>query len=228
MERVKMFLTWLVVGILAVARCCQKVLPMSRFTGWEFRKAFICEEDDPGKKKEGENDLSLIDIKAAIAKQGITVSDLFSAQDLAANRVVMGLVRDAENTIRKGLESEIIVLKESNKDLQAFKDQRQIGELVSQSKLLVDKDAKTVAYMKKRFATGNLVDLSGNLSDGQRQEKINAAVEQELKLIDDLGIDFKDKKFNDQPGKIKTPFDDDVEKPDMTDPKNNPLIPADE
>jgi hypothetical protein len=184
-------------------------------------KAFICEEGD------GDKGLSLIDIKAAIAKQNIPVSELFSAQDMAANRIVIGLVREAENGIRKTLESEIVVLKEKNNQLQAFRDQREIVELVGGSKLLTDKGPKIIAYMKKRFATGKLVDLAGDLTDVQRQERINSAVESELKLVDEMGIDFKEVKkpgAGDQPI-VKTPFDDDVEKVDYTKPENNPLIP---
>ena len=189
----------------------------------EMMRAFICEEGEGDPEKP----ISLIDIKAAIAKQNIPISDLFSAQDMSANRVVIALVRDAENKIRKELESEIVVLKETTRDLRSFKDQREVVELVAGSKQLTDKSAKLVAYMKKRFSTGKLVDLSGDLTDVQRQDKINAAVEAELKLVEEMGIDFKEpKKEDDLNPKVKTPFDDDVDKIDYTKAENNPLIPA--
>ena len=188
----------------------------------QVMRAFICEEGEGDEKP-----ISLIDIKAAIAKQNIPISDLFSAQDMSANRVVIALVRDAENKIRKELESEIVVLKETTRDLRSFKDQREVVELVAGSKQLTDKSAKLVAYMKKRFSTGKLVDLSGDLTDVQRQDKINAAVEAELKLVEEMGIDFKEpKKEDDLNPKVKTPFDDDVDKIDYTKAENNPLIPV--
>jgi len=192
----------------------------------EIVHAFICEEGDGGDDK----GLSLIDIKAAIAKQNIPVSDLYSAQDLAANRIVIQLVRETENNVRKGLEGEIVVLKEKTRDLQTFKDQREVVELVSNSKLLTDKGPKLINYMKKRFATGKLVDLVGDLTDAQRQDRINTAIDTELKLVEEMGIDFKDAK---KPGDdllhpvVKTPFDDDQDKVDYTKPENNPLIPSD-
>lgn len=202
-----------------------KLAQSIHWSGWETKRGFLCEEGD------GDHDLtnlSIIDIKAAIAKQNIPVSELYSAQDLAANRTVIGLVRDAELKIQRKLEGEIVVLKEKNSDLQRFKDQREVAELVSSSKMLTDKSPKLVAYMKKRFSTGRLVDLSGDLTDAQRQERINNAVEQELKLVEDMGIDFKETKQDDRstmPIK-KTPFDDDTRPIDYTDPKNNPLIPV--
>jgi len=190
---------------------------------YEIKKAFLCEEGDG----DGDKDLALIDIKAAIAKQGIPVSDLFSAQDMASNRIVIGLVREAENNVRKGLEGEIVVLKEKTRDLQTFKDQREVVELVTSSKMLTDKGAKLIAYMKKRFSTGKLVDLTGDLTDTQRQERINTAIDSELKLVDEMGIDFKEpKKEDDLNPKVKTPFDDDEDKIDYTKAENNPLIPT--
>ena len=190
---------------------------------YEVMSAFLCEEGDG----DGDKELSIIDIKAAIAKQGIPVSDLYSAQDMASNRIVIGLVREAENNVRKGLESEIVVLKEKSRDLQTFKDQREVVELVTNSKMLTDKSAKLIAYMKKRFSTGKLVDFSGDLSDAQRQERINSAIEAELKLVEEMGIDFKEpRKEDDLNPKVKTPFDDDEDKIDYTKPENNPLIPA--
>jgi len=190
---------------------------------YEVMSAFLCEEGDG----DGDKDLSLIDIKAAIAKQGIPVSDLYSAQDMASNRIVIGLVREAENNVRKGLEGEIVVLKEKTRDLQTFKDQREVVELVTSSKMLTDKGAKLIAYMKKRFSTGKLVDLSGDLTDVQRQDRINEAIQTELKLVEEMGIDFKEpKKEDDLNPKVKTPFDDDEDKIDYTKPENNPLIPA--
>jgi len=190
----------------------------------ETRRAFICEEGEDDKE------LSIIDIKAAIAKQGIPVSDLYSAQDLAANRTVMSLVRDAELKVSKKLDGEIIILNARVRDLQAFKDKREVTELVSQSKLLADKDKKLVDYMKKRFSTGNLVTFTGDLTDIQRQDTINKAIEEELKLVEEMGINFKDTQIKDtdlENPVAKTPFDDDTEKVDMTKSENNPLIPKD-
>ena len=187
---------------------------------YEVMSAFLCEEDD-------DKELSLIDIKAAIAKQGIPVSELYSAQDMASNRIVIQLVREAENNVRKGLEGEIVVLKEKTRDLQTFKNQREVVELVTSSKMLTDKGAKLIAYMKKRFSTGKLVDLSGDLSDTQRQDRINEAIQTELKLVEEMGIDFKEpKKEDDLNPKVKTPFDDEEDKIDYTKAENNPLIPA--
>jgi len=193
----------------------------------EIMRAFIC-EDEPGDGGDGgDKELSLIDIKAAIAKQNIPVSDLFSAQDMAANRIVIKMVRDAENNVRKGLEGEIVVLKDKTQSLQTFKDKREVVELVTSSKLLTDKGVKLIQYMKKRFSTGNLVDLSGDLTDVQRQAKINEAIEAEIKLVEEMGIDFKEpKKEDDMSPKIKTPFDDDEDKIDYTKAENNPLIPT--
>jgi hypothetical protein len=193
----------------------------------EIRRAFICEEES----KDEDKVVSIIDIKAAIAKQAIPVSDLYSAQDLAANRIVIGLVKEAENRIRSGLESEIVVLQSSKRELQAFKDQREVVELVAASKQLTDKSPKLVAYMKKRFGTGKLVDLSGDLTELQRQEKINAAIAAEIQLVEEMGIDFKElKPLGDDTVAMphKTPFDEDTERIDYTKPENNPLIPKTE
>jgi hypothetical protein len=137
------------------------------------------------------------------------------------------MVRDAENAVEKRLNGEIVLLREEVRGLRAYRDQREVVELVGASKMLSDKGAKLVNYMKKRFSTGKLVDLSGDLTDTQRQERINEAIAQELKLVEEMNIDFKDAKpsTGEASTEVKTPFDDDAETIDYTKPENNPLIP---
>jgi len=189
----------------------------------EERTVFIREEgeDDNAEK------LSLIDIKAAIAKQSIPISELFSRQDIAVNRTVLELIHTAENKAKAGLESEIVILTKSNNELKAFKDKADVASLVEKCSALTDKDEATVEYVTSRMKSGRGVDLSGNLSDAERQAKVDEAIAEELQLIKDQGITFKkpaadtddnDDDFSDDP--------DNVKKADMSKAENNPLIPA--
>lgn len=189
---------------------------------YEEKFVFIREDGSSG----DDNELSLIDIKAAVAKQGIPISELYSNQDLASNRNVIGLIHDAESKIRSTLEKENVILRSKNTKLQAYRDKAETTTLVDGSKELADKNPQIVNYIKARLSTGRGVDLSGDLTDDQRQEKVNAAVVEELELIDKQGIIFKEKA-----GEDKSEVDPDVfkdgkgdEDVDMMDPDNNPLI----
>lgn len=192
----------------------------------EFRKVKIREfakdkddDDDDG----GIGDLSIIDIKAAIAKQAIPLSEIYSKQDLASNRDVMGLIHEAENKVKNNLEKEIIILHGRNKNLQVFRDKAETTTLVENSKELADKNERIVDYIKARLSTGRGVDLDGDLTDSQRQDKVNESIKEELNLIEDQGIIFKENKEEDD---FKDDFKDDGDKQeDMTNAKNNPLIP---
>ena len=104
----------------------------------EFAKAG--EDDDPGP-----DDLSIIDIQAAIAKQGIPISQLYNKQDLAANRDVMGLIHEAESRIQGKLEKEIVVLNDRTTKLQAYRNKAETIALVEGSPSLTDKPAKVIA-----------------------------------------------------------------------------------
>ncbi|MCK5604332.1 hypothetical protein KAR91_20755 [Candidatus Pacearchaeota archaeon] len=193
----------------------------------QLRRAFI--REFPGDKDDPKGELALIDIKAAIAKQGIPISELYNNQDIASNRSVLTLVSDAEAKIRTRLESEIVVLRANNAKLQKFRDKAETGSLVASSKELADKSPKTVEYIKARLSTGRGVDMSGDLTDEQRQEKINEAIKEELDLIESQGITFKetnDKKPEDDPDVFKDKVGE--EPVDMTDPDNNPLIDSDD
>ena len=185
----------------------------------ELRRAFISEEGE-------EDELSLLDIKAAIAKQDIPMSELYNKQDISTNRTVIELAHDAETKIKTKLEKEIVVLKQRCVELQKFRDKAETTSLVDGSKELADKSSQVVNYIKDRLSTGRGVDLSGDLTNDQRQEKVNDAVKEELELIEKHGIELKvkedDKKPEDNPDLFKDKVgDEDV---DMTDPKNNPLI----
>jgi len=186
-------------------------------TKWAFIREF------PGDDDGGE--LSIIDIKAAIAKQGIPASELFSKQDIASNRTVLELIHDAESKIRTKLESEIVILRDRVGKLQRFKDKAETVTLVDGSKELANQSPKVVEYIKARLSTGRGVDMSGDLTDDQRQERINEAVKEELELIDKQGIVFKENKDvkpeHDKDLFKDTPNDEDI---DMTNPENNPLI----
>jgi len=187
----------------------------------EVKRVFIREFPGDG----GDEELSLIDIKAAIAKQGIPMSELYNKQDIASNRSVLELVHEAESKVRTKLESEIVVLRDKTKKLQQFRDRAETTTLVEGSKELASQSPQVVNYIKARLATGRGVDMAGDLTDDQRQEKVNEAIKEELELIDKQGITFKN------PDKVKpednkdlfkdTPTDEDV---DMTNPENNPLI----
>ena len=187
----------------------------------EIRRATI--REFPDNDNSGDADLSIIDIKAAIAKQGIPISELYSKQDLASNRDVIGLIHESENKIKSKLEKEIIVLSERTKSLQSFKDRAETSTLVENSQELADKGERIVKYIKARLGTGRGVDLTGDLTDSQRQDKVNEAIKEELKLIEDQGIAFKDEKKEDD--FIDDFKDDEIKEDDMTDPKVNPLIP---
>lgn len=185
----------------------------------ELRRVFISEEGE-------DDELSLLDIKAAIAKQDIPMSELYSKQDISTNRTVIELSHDAETKIKTKLEKEIVVLKQRCENLQKFRDKAETTSLVDGSKELADKSSNVVNYIKDRLSTGRGVDLSGDLTDDQRQEKVNDAVKEELELIEKHGIELKekdtDKKPEDNPDLFKDKTGD--EEVDMTDPKNNPLI----
>jgi len=188
----------------------------------ETKRAFIREFPD------GDDDeLSLIDIKAAIAKQGIPLAELYNKQDISSNRAVLELVHEAEAKIRSKLESEIVVLKATNSKLQKFRDKAETTTLVEGSKELASQSPKVVNYIKARLSTGRGVDMSGDLTDDQRQEKVNEAIKEELALIEQQGITFKEtstEKPEDNKDLFKdTPDDEDV---DLTDPEHNPLIPS--
>lgn len=190
----------------------------------EEKWVFIAEDDG-----DGDDDLSLIDIKAAIAKQGIPIAELFNKQDIASNRAVLELVHEAEAKVRAKLESEIVILKSSNTKLQKFRDKAETTTLVEGSKELADKSPKIVEYIKARLSTGRGVDMAGDLTDDQRQEKVNEAIKEELELIEKQGIIFKDKDDTkpdeDNKDLFKDSIDDD-DTVDMSEPDNNPLIPS--
>jgi len=205
---------------------------MKKISGQEIKLVTLREfaKDKDGKEiTDGDSKLSLIDIKAAIAEQDIPISELFSKQDIAANRDVMGLVHDAESKIKAKLEKEIIIMQKDNKDLRAFKDKADVVSLVNASKVLIDKPAKTVEYIKARLQTGRGVDLSGNLTDIDRQDKVNEAIQEELDLIESQGITFKSTEETDEVATGEDLFDDEKyvgqKKDDMTKAENNPLIP---
>ena len=180
-----------------------------------LRHVDIMEED-------GDNKLSLLDIKAAIAEQKIPVSELYSKQDLSTNTVVVSLIHDAETKAKQGLVKEKVILQNKVQDLQAFKDKQDTLSLIKTSKSLADKSDRTIEYIQARLATGKGVDLSGDLTKEQRQDRVNKAIEEELNLIEEQGIVFKKKGDKSEPGKAFAEPDDEV---DMTDPENNPLIP---
>ena len=192
----------------------------------EMKRVFIREFPEPDKSSKDIDidNLSIIDIQAAIAKQGIPISELFSRQDLAANREVMTLVHEAESKAKNKLEKEIIVLTERTKSLQSFRDKAETITLVESSKILSDKGDRIVQYIKARLSTGRGVDLAGDLSNEQRQDKVNEAIELELKLMDDQGIEFKKKGEVEE--KFEDPFEDEVEDEDFSNPDVNPLIPS--
>jgi len=187
----------------------------------EVKRAFI--REFPG---EDDNDeLSLIDLKAAIAKQGIPISELYSNQDIASNRSVISLIHDAEAKLRTKLENEIVVLKSNNAKLQAFRDKAETTTLVQGSKELTDQPPRVIEYIKARLSTGRGVDMTGDLTDDQRQERVNLAVKEELALIKEQGITFKSADST-KPEDNKDYFEDkaDDKDVDMTNPENNPLI----
>ena len=184
-----------------------------------FKKVTIREFPD------GDDELSLIDIKAAIAKQGIPIGELYSKQDISVERSVIEIVHAAEAKVRVGLEKEIVVLKDKTTKLQKFRDKSETASLVEKSKELTDKNPQTVNYIKARLSTGRGVDMSGDLTDDQRQEKVNEAIKEELDLIETQGITFAskedDKKANDADVFKDKVGDEDI---DMMNPDNNPLI----
>ena len=170
--------------------------------------------------------LSVIDIKAAIAEQGISVSDLFSRQDLSSDSGVVSLVQDAKVKVKQEYVNENVLLKKKTEELQSFKDKTDTLTLVNSSKSLVDKDEKIINYIRARLSSGRGVDLTGDLSADDRQEKVNVAITEELKLIEEQGITFKKKEGEQQVD--KSVFDEEnEEETDYLDPANNPLIPQD-
>lgn len=176
---------------------------------------------------EEDNDrLSILDIKAAIAEQNIPVAELFSKQDLASNNVVLTLVHEAEQKAKTEITKKNVILEATAKELRLFKDRTDTLSLIKTSKNLANKEDKTIEYIKARLATGRGVDLTGDLTNDQRQDKVNTAIEEELTLIDEQGIVFKSKK--EKKDTDKNLFDDDEQEVDYTDPKNNPLIPTDD
>jgi len=190
-----------------------------------IEKVSFIREDEPGTKPE---DLSLIDIKAAIAAQGIPVSELYSRQDLAANRDVVELVHNAETKARGTLEKEIVILKKNTVELQTFKDRSDVVSLVDKCDVLADKDAPTDNYIRNRMKSGRGVHFEDGLTEAERQEKVNEAITAELELIETEGITFAKPEV----GKDGQKLDDfttdptNVKNIDMTEPDNNALIPA--
>jgi len=188
-----------------------------------IREAKANDDNDPEK-------LSLIDIKAAIAAQSIPIGELYSRQDLAANREVIELIHTAENKARGGLEKEIVILKKSSEELQSFKDKADVGNLVEKCKVLADKDASTVSYIRKRMSSGRGVHFEKGLTENERQDKVNEAITEELALMKTLGMTFTKTKKDGSPN-IKDNFDEDpqnINNKDMTESENNDLIPNDE
>ena len=188
----------------------------------QIRKVTIKEFAKDGDDKK----LSIIDIKAAIAEQNIGISDLYSKQDLSVDTSVVGMISDARLKVKQEYVNEAVVLKKNNVSLQAFKDKTETVTLVDSSKALADKDEKTIAYIRARLSTGKGVDLTGDLTQEQRQEKVTNAIEEELTLIKEQGITFKVKADDANPD--PNYFDDkDKDVVDYTKPENNPLIPSD-
>lgn len=169
------------------------------------------------------NTLSILDIKAAIAEQEIPVSELFSKQDLSANATVLALVHEAETKAKGVITKKNVILEKKVTDLQDFKDKTDTLELIETSKVLADKDGRIIGYIKARLATGKGVDLTGDLTEEQRQGKVNEAITKELSLIEDQGITFRSKKEKDKPAGTT-----EEEEIDYTESENNPLIPTTE
>lgn len=191
-----------------------------------IEKVAFIREDEPNNDPDK---LSLIDIKAAIAKQGIPVSELYSRQDLAANRDVVELVHTAETKARGTLEKEIVVLKKGSEELQAFKDKSDVISLVDKCGELTDKDAATVNYIRNRMKSGRGVYFDKGLTEDERQELVNEAIKEELTLIQSEGITFVKPELG-KDGKKIDDFTNDpsnVNNVDMTDPKHNTLIASD-
>lgn len=200
--------------------------PKAKYTVIE-KVAFI-REDGPADKGPTPDKLSLIDIKAAIAAQGIPVSELYSRQDLAANRDVVDLVHTAETKARGTLEKEIVILKKSSEELQAFKDKSDVVSLVEKCPVLTDKDAATVQYIRDRMKSGRGVHFDNGMTESERQEKVNEAITEELEFISANGIVFNKEKV-DKDGKKVDDFTTDpsnINNLDMKEPGNNPLIPT--
>jgi len=188
-----------------------------------IEKVAFIREDEPSNDPDK---LSLIDIKAAIAKQGIPVSELYSRQDLAANRDVVELVHTAETKARGTLEKEIVILTKNSEELQLFKDRSDVVSLVDKCGELTDKDAGTVQYIRNRMKSGRGVHFDKGLTEDERQEKVNEAIKEELKLIQTEGITFVKPEL-DKDGKKVDDFTNDptnVNNVDMTDPAHNTLI----
>lgn len=199
----------------------ERIRPKTKYTVIE-KVAFI-REDEPNNDPDK---LSLIDIKAAIAKQGIPVSELYTRQDLAANRDVVELVHTAETKARGTLEKEIVILKKNSEELQSFKDRSDVISLVDKCGDLTDKDAGTVQYIRNRMKSGRGVHFGKGLTEDERQEKVNEAIKEELSLIQSEGITFVKPEL-DKDGKKVDDFTNDptnVNNVDMTDPAHNTLI----
>ena len=176
--------------------------------------------------KEADDRITLTDVKIAIERHGWSAEQLFTKREILGLGVVEEEISNKVDEAVTAKEEEIGKLNEKVKTGDQFRSKLLVQQAISNSSLLADKGDKVTAYVKDQIR----VDI-GDVKDDKVQEKVDEAIKAELERIDSLGIKFgegkkTDTKDHDQIGAGKSSGDNqDVDKSDMANPANNPLIP---
>jgi len=187
-------------------------------------------ENQGGKATIPEIDLALVQV--AIARNNWRPEQLFRKDDILSLDYVKNSIETARADGKKEVETKVKQLEE---ELTPFKKREAASaaeNIVLQSQLLTNASQKLKDYVKTRIK--DFVDVTG-LDEAARKTKIDAAIQAELKIVNDLKITFGDEKPADgknqdgkQDGKKDGQQQKNTDPNDMTVAENNDLIPKDE
>lgn len=161
-------------------------------------------------------EISMVDVKTYIAEHNVPIEELFSKRDIVGTNDVKDFLEKEKGKVLQEQETIISEVKNKNDELKKFKDKVEIRDYVADSKHLASKDDKIISYIKTRLD----LTFSDEMAKDQRKALVDESIESELKVIDDLGITFSDKK--------EEPVQDTdlpLDELDLTDPAINDLIP---
>jgi hypothetical protein len=174
----------------------------------------------------GIGNLSIDEVKLAIAKYGYKPETLFRSEDLMTTSTVADAIEKAKTEAKTEAEKQVEELKKELEPLKEEKRKQTVVESIEKSPLLTDASEKMRKYIKAQAERRKFA--------GDDAGEIDKFVKEELEVAKNLGIKFEDEKKKDEDDDGDKTGDDDKKKKksdnpdDFTTPENNDLIPKDE
>lgn len=188
------------------------------------------EDDDDGKSNRRRNTVMTIDeVKKYIRDHEVRPGTLYSTEDMTADEKVKGAFKTEHDKEVEELKKQNKDLTEKLKPLEKQTQQAKVAELIGNSVLLKDEYKEVVGYLKKSI---NVEPVEGE----DLQVTVDGAVKKALENMKETGVKTKfaeaeetgeDKDKDDPSKKDEKDKGNKVDKADMSNPKNNELIPKD-